>query len=162
MTEKNWIKRRFDYVEFDTKNIESILLFSLIWNIFEKGCCGNFAKINIHCKLIARNANLLEVEVVNMVWKYFLHRYIVNGRLSEFFISFEFNPNDNKAKVENILLKGNNASHAERVEALLRICFRLKNNLTHGIKDVGRLYAQNENFRQANILLMHVVERSGV
>ena len=89
MAEKDWIRRRFSYENFDTNKIESILLFSLIWNIFEKECCGNFAKINTHCELLAGKVNLLDPNVINTVWDYFYRRYVVYGKPSESFVSFQ-------------------------------------------------------------------------
>jgi len=51
-----------------------------------------------------------------------------------------------------------NPSCEEMIEALLKIAFRLRNNLFHGEKQIEKLYEQNENFKQINLLLMNLIE----
>jgi len=64
-----------------------------------------------------------------------------------------------KEKVKKILLRGDDATPQEKAEALIKIIFRLRNNLFHGEKDVGKLYEQNESFAYANQFLLNIVEK---
>ena len=71
-----------------------------------------------------------------------------DGETTSTFDSFEFKSGDKKDVVKRILLEGESSSNQEKMEALLRIAFRLRNNLYHGEKEVSKLYDQNENFKQ--------------
>ena len=59
-------------------------------------------------------------------------------------------------------MEGESSSNQEKMEALLRIAFRLRNNLYHGEKEVSKLYDQNENFKQINRLLMALIDAKGL
>ena len=50
-------------------------------------------------------------------------------------------------------------TNQEKLQSLLYIAFRLRNNLFHGSKEVEKLYEQNENFKQINSLLMVIIEQ---
>ena len=47
----------------------------------------------------------------------------------------------------------------DKIQSILYIAFRLRNNLYHGEKDVSTLYDQNENFKQINLFLMEVIDK---
>ena len=65
--------------------------------------------------------------------------------------------NDHRALVEKVL-KGQSTDDTEIVSAILIIVFRLRNNLFHGVKWSYGIRGQLENFRNANNVLMSVIE----
>jgi len=155
--EKKWLEDNKYYPTIDESRLTSIFYFALIWNLFEKNCCGGNAQINTHAPEIAdRYADkILELP---SIWTYFQTRYVHDGKTTDIFNSFTFKPRDKKNVVKKTLLADSTSSNQEKIETLLRIAFRLRNNLYHGEKDVSRLYDQNENFRQINSLLMALVD----
>jgi len=157
--EKQWLESNRYYGELDESKLTSIFYFTLIWNLFESECCNKFARIDIHPQQLAtKYSEGLDSSMMNEVWRHFQHRYIKKGKPSRLFKDFVFKSNDKKDWVEVVLKANDAASRQDKMEALLRIAFRLRNNLYHGEKDVRKLYEQNENFRQINRLLMALIE----
>jgi len=156
--EKMWLENNRYYPTLDESKLTSIFYFALIWNLFEKNCCGGNAHINRHAQEIADSYTEKIMEMLPSIWTHFQTRYVQYGKTTSIFDSFEFKPGDKKEKVKEALLANSTSSNQEKVNALLRIAFRLRNNLYHGEKDVSKLYDQNENFKQINRLLMALVD----
>jgi len=157
--ELKWIKKRYYYDNINEKRLKNIFYFTLIWNIFENECCNRDAKISTHPKEIAQNINGVSEQKINKIFDYFKNRYITNGTINEIFKSFSFDKNNTCNTYKKFVkekLKAQEVTLKEQIQALLYIAFRLRNNLYHGVKDVKKLYEQNENFRQINIFLMEV------
>lgn len=154
MTVTQWIKNRYTYTEFDGRKIKNILHFSLIWNIFERACCQCNAQIN-QSHSIAENLQHESIPSLDKTWIYFKNRYVENASLTTTFNSFIFKQNNGKETVERILLSAS-PSKKEKIEALLRIIFRLRNNLMHGEKEPQIFYEQDKNFKHANTFLMDI------
>ncbi|MDQ1340509.1 MAG: hypothetical protein QG567_1666 [Campylobacterota bacterium] len=163
MNEKKWIKSKYYYSELNNSKINSILYFGLIWSIFEDEVCVNNAKISKSKNLSLLLCPSLEhssKRKITTIWNYFVDRYVdVNGDINHIFQNFKFNLNDDKPFVENALKKRKKVSFEEKIEAILRIVFRLRNNLLHGEKDVLQLYGQNKNFQNANKFLILIIEK---
>lgn len=144
MNEKQWIINKYYYSELKDSKIKSILYFGVIWSVFEKEVCNNFAKIENSRNLALKLSSILDPKsktAISKIWNYFVKRYInTNGNTKQVFTNFKFNQNDDKSFVEYALKKQKNASYEEKIEATLRIVFRLRNNLLHGEKDVSQLY----------------------
>ena len=166
MTEKIWLETQQYYPTIEEDKLTSIFYFTLIWNLFEKECCGKFAKINTHPESLSQKLEpYLDVTLVDSIYKHFKNRYInSNNNETNLFTTFEFGQDQNaqniKTFVKNILLNSS-STRVEKIKALFYIAFRLRNNLYHGIKDVDKLYDQNENFKQINYLLRAAVENKG-
>ena len=156
--EKRWLKQNRQYTVLDESQLTSIFYFPLIWNIFEKECCGKHAYINQHPHEIAEKYATQCAEAVKQPWQHFHSRYFRYGQPTDAFRNFCFKSKDIKRDVKSILRHGNEASNQQKLEALLKIAFRLRHNLFHGEKDVNMLYGQNDNFRQANKLLMALID----
>lgn len=156
--EFDWLKKYKSYGEFSLAKISSILIFSYIWNIFEKDVCNKNAQIRNVSQYID---SLLYIEkrneVIDDLWNYFKNRYTDKNNFSDKFESFVFNDDCIKEKVKESLLN-TSATTTEKMETMLRIVFRLRNNLFHGEKDITRLYEQNELFYKANHLLTIVLD----
>lgn len=157
-SEKQWLEDNRHYATIEESKLTSIFYFTLIWNLFEKNCCNGNAQINIHAPKLAKSSAEKISAVLPSIWMHFQNRYIQNGETTASFDSFLFNTRDDKQMVKDSLLANEKASAQDKTEALLRIAFRLRNNLYHGKKDVDKLYEQNENFRQINLLLMALVD----
>jgi hypothetical protein len=164
MFEKEWFQSNRYYQNLDEKKLSSIFYFTLIWNLFEKELCNTFAHISTHPKAEAEKLHSdIDKQTLHAVFAYFKHRYITpDGHTNDLFDSFKFGQNSGDGQpFKEFVRQGlvNSApSDQEQLQALLYIVFRLRNNLYHGIKDVAKLYEQNENFKQANHLLVACLE----
>jgi len=162
-SEKKWLEGNRYYSALDESKLTSIFYFTLIWNLFEKELCGNDAAIRTHPKMVAEKySDALADKLVEEVYSHFLDRYVENGQITPLFNGFKFGRNAQDGQrykdfVSETLLSVE-ACRIKQVQALLYIAFRLRNNLYHGIKDVSKLYEQNENFRHINWLLMALID----
>lgn len=158
MTELEWLEKNRYYDGLDESKLKSIFYFSLIWNLYEKELCGKHGGIGTHPKKHARNlAEKMDQNILANIFDYFKNRYVINEQPTENFKTFEFKSEPIKNEVFECLSNAN-PSNEEKLKALLCIAFRLRSNLFHGTKDVEKLYEQNENFRQINLLLMNLIE----
>ncbi|MDP3777543.1 MAG: hypothetical protein CTY35_04835 [Methylotenera sp.] len=158
MPEKEWLANNRFYYPIDDAKLQSIFYFSLIWNIYEKELCNKDGRIGNHPNEHSKNyAGKVDQRLLSSVFEYFKNRYIASGQPTEQFITFEFKSELIKSEVLNCLTM-ENPSCEEMIEALLKIAFRLRNNLFHGEKQIEKLYEQNENFKQINLLLMNLIE----
>lgn len=159
MTELEWLQNNRYYHELDESKLKSVFYFGLIWNVYEKELCDQDGKIRQHSEDHSMIfAEKLNPNLLARVFGYFKNRYVSNNGLpTEHFKTFEFQIEHVKTEVYGYLSSAN-PSNRDKLKALLCIAFRLRNNLFHGIKDVDKLYEQNENFRQINLLLMNLIE----
>jgi len=157
--EKDVIAGLLSCSPIDEEKIRSILWFTLVWNLFEKECCNKKANINKHSDAYAKYPEKFDAQILSGTWGFFHDRYVSNEKVTDIFEIFEFRQGDKKEEVKRILLRGNDAIPSEKVETLLRIIFRLRNNLFHGEKDVEELYKQNETFAYANRFLLDIIEK---
>jgi len=162
MYEVEWLKERYHYSELKYSKISSILYFGIIWSIFEKNVFDNNATINqsgAKSSDLAMALNAQDKRKLTLIWNYFVDRYTENGVVKESFQYFRFHDNDRRDLVKRCLSKGAAANYPEKSEAIMRIVFRLRNNLLHGEKDVSNLYGQNNNFKYANKFLILCIEK---
>jgi hypothetical protein len=89
--------------------------------------------------------------------KHFVERYSDGIDLAPAFDELHLRTNDHPALVEKVVRR-QSSDDAEILSAVLIIVFRLRNNLFHGVKWSYGLRGQLENFRNANDLLMSVIE----
>jgi hypothetical protein len=87
--------------------------------------------------------------------KYFTQRYFdgVHLRLDE----LRLRPNDRKSLVEKVI-RGQASDDAETLSAVLIVVLRLRNNLFHGVKWTYGIKGQLDNFRNANNVLMSIID----
>ncbi|MCB5191801.1 hypothetical protein LG198_13765 [Methylobacillus arboreus] len=158
MIKKNWLEQNRFYYQIDGAKLHSIFYFILVWNIYEKELCGRDGKIRRHPKYHSEKYDQkVNQSLLDSVFNYFKNRYVLNGQPTYHFGTFEFNSEPIKSKVYGCLSSAD-PSNEEKLKALLFIAFRLINNLFHGEKQVEKLYEQNENFRQINMLLMNLID----
>ena len=163
MSEKQWLESNRYYPTIEEEKLKSIFYFSLVWNIFEKECCHKNASIGNHPKNLADNlSNNIDSNLLNEIFQYFQNRYIENGDVNDIFNSFDFGREPASTTYKNFVkdrLLKEETTNQEKLQSLLYIAFRLRNNLFHGIKNVEELYKQNKNFKQINSLLMVIIEQ---
>ena len=157
MNEIEWVKNFLQYPDLDECKIINIYRFTLIWNLFETKCCNKDAKISKVSEYLENTELNFSSQIILKVWKHFKTRYVKNNDISDSFNSFEFKNDSIKESVKTILKK-ENPTLSEKLDSLLKICFRLRNNLYHGEKAVEKLYQQNKNFEMANTFLMELIE----
>lgn len=136
--EIEWFKKDRGYYEFDSEKLTSIFYFTLIWNLFEKTfekVKGKGVNIKDSPDIARKYASKINTDILQICWEYFLKRYIENGQPKTVFNDFKFNTGDNKAQVIKTL-QTDDPIGEEKLEAMLRIIFRLRNNLYHGEKEI--------------------------
>jgi hypothetical protein len=102
----------------------------------------------------------LEAGLYDAELAYFRNRYFADGALTYHFPHLNLRPSDHPDLVQAVIKGANNAPR-DRMLALLMIVWRLRNNLFHGAKWAYGLRDQLDNFRQANSVLMRLLERHG-
>lgn len=166
-SEKKWFEQNWEHGELDESKIESIFYFTVIWPIFERKLCRKKAQMKKDSISLASDYHsILDRGVLNRVFTHFRSRYLyIGGSPTDIFNAFVFdlsgdNTTKNKYKEEVLTTLGvENPGSEEKLRALLYISFRLRNNLYHGEKETEKLYSQNENFRQVNMLLLEIIKK---
>ena len=143
----------------DREQVQCITSFSLLWNLFEGHYCNQRASIRAFEAMVTRIAEkgVLSPSRFDEHINYFKLRYISGEQLNTLFQGLCFRPNDRKDLVENVLL-GKNNDIKDIVLSLIIIVYRLRNNLFHGIKSLHEINGQVDNFKNANGILMKVIE----
>jgi len=143
----------------DREQVQCITSFSLLWNLFEGHYCNQRASIRAFEAMVTSIAEkgILSLSYFDEHINYFKLRYISGEQLNTLFQGLCFRPNDRKDLVENVLL-GKNNDIKDIVLSLIIIVYRLRNNLFHGIKSLHEINGQVDNFKNANGILMKVIE----
>lgn len=140
----------------------AIIDFSLLWSLFEARILDTHGSAQRICDAIQcwedqRNLNAGEYDDE---FAYFQNRYFSEGQFTDHFAHLNLRQNDCPDLVEGVL-QGVRDSPVERVSAVFIIIWRYRNNLFHGPKWQYHLQGQEENFRNANSVLMKALERHG-
>lgn len=160
-SEIEWINHYFENKACLTRDeIDSVLYFSLIWNIFEGIVCNKNATINSFEKAVnnLQSHGKLQLSDFEQFLSYFKVRYTTKGIVNQRFRHLKFRQNDREALVSDVLA-GNEKDPVNNLLAMLIIIYRYRNNLFHGVKSVKTMPGQRDNFRVANQLLMAFLER---
>jgi hypothetical protein len=161
MTVNNWLRQNYSFQNEMLEEIENISYFTLVWGVFEQKCCGGFAKIAEHPEQLSTELDICS-ELLTSTFEYFKIRYITTECTENLtFVNFKFgvsaSPLSYKNKVKTVLCK-QIPTKKEKIEALLYISFRLRNNLYHGEKEITSLIEQDENFSVINEFLIALIE----
>jgi len=145
----------------DSKTLEPILSFTLIWNLFEKVVCNqNCSMSSIETNVTTANEQkLLEAEDFLCILKFFQVWYMDDGdidQLSGYLLSDH--RHNNKIILLQKVLQGKTTTIKEVVSSLLFIAYRMRNNLFHGEKNIFTLDTQLDLFRAANCLLARYLD----
>ncbi len=137
---------------FRPEDIQNVMGFSILWNIFESVFCdkqANMCKINA---AIDKHISEIHFEKVQSIFHYYHGRYQDNDRLDKLKLK-----NSDKTLVRNVL-NNNYKDKNNRIKFIMAIIYRYRNNLFHGEKDIVKITLQEENFKHANRFLMHFIE----
>ena len=159
LVEKEWLEKNIFSSQLDERKLKHIFYFPILWNIFEKKLCHNNAQIRKY-KKISQSIynNKINMTNISEIYNYFKDRYVKD---ENHFLKLNFRDNNNTE--QNIKqeiterFKKSEIANIEKIEVILCIAFRIRNNLFHGIKEVKKLYEQNENFKQINQFLIYIL-----
>ncbi len=156
-----WINNYFAMAGLVNKdNIDSVLYFSLLWNMFEGIVCSKNATIAVMERAVKNldRRGVLRQEDFKPYLEYFVTRYTTEGTVNPRFAQLNFRHNDREQLVKDVL-EGVESDLHKVVLAILIIVYRYRNNLFHGEKAVERLQDQVDNFKTANRVLMTFMDR---
>lgn len=133
-----------------------IFNFAMIWNLFEDRCMGNFARISEVNNFIESLISIDNLEV-NAIFDYFKDRYKVVDNIYNI-ESLLWRSNENTYR-DFVIEKFRNTqcSHQDKIQAVLYIIFRLRNNLFHGEKNIAIINEQKRTFVLVNKFLMDLI-----
>ncbi|QRQ59797.1 hypothetical protein [Sphingobacterium multivorum] len=147
------------------EGISRIRNFLLLWNLLEDVTLGkdaNIAKIRHLVDQIHQNVPLVAGEFDEFV-DYFSKRYFDPTGQSPYSLDglkFRSGANDQGAKAEvKAVLTKSEQNPVMVLKALLIICYRFRNNLFHGEKQLVILDGQINNFIVANNILKLILEK---
>jgi hypothetical protein len=138
---------------------DAIRDFAFLWSLYEGtilDTAGN-AKAIIDSVTLLKNSGKLSLEPLRPAIKHFLVRYYDETDFTYAFHELHLRRNDHRELVEKVI-RGQSSDDAEVLSAALIIVFRLRNNLSHGVKWSYEIKGQLENFQNANDLLISVME----
>lgn len=152
----DWLNRRLGttFSEMDLVNIKN---FTLIWSFFEHAYFDSNFKIQ-KLQVLMNDFNTFDLKIFQPQLNYFIDRYVQNGEFTSRFIRLNLRPRDKQELVEAVLL-GNAQNPNDVIMAIIIIIFRFRNNLFHGLKDLGLMDQQSDNFKNANDFLIKFMDR---
>jgi hypothetical protein len=138
---------------------EAIMDFSLLWSLYEGTILNAVGNANAIIRAVTslKNSGRLSLESSRPAINHFLERYYDGTDFTHAFHELHLRGNDHSALVEKVV-RHHASDDAEILSAVLIIVFRLRNNFFHGVKWSYGISGQLENFRNANELLMSVIE----
>lgn len=133
--------------------------FSLLWSLFEGEVLNAAANVNMIEQTVCRwsQAGVLTTQTFAAAAAYFKERYYADGAFTYRFDRLYLERSGNPQVVRNVL-SGQDAALESTVSALLFIVFRYRNNLFHGEKWEYQLQEQEQNFSNANEVLVRAIE----
>lgn len=162
-----WVRRYFPHLD-QAQQIDAILSFSLIWNLFEARICDKFASVNTIRNKVDRadSTGALLRDDYEPYLNYFRHRYGPEGvgaldALAPTGPEQRRNVRDANASVRAVIegvFQDPHPRTADMVNALLLIAYRVRNNFFHGGKNLQDLPHQVELFRVVNGLLSTIID----
>ena len=139
----------------DRNKVQPILDFTLLWNLFELKFCNKKCKTNEISKLVG-NIHINNEEKIDNIFNYFRDRYIKYDKTNSKFDKLNFKFIGSDSLKENITY---NLIHSKnKLETILHIIYRFRNNLFHWEKGVSFINYQIENFNYANNFLYLILE----
>ena len=162
-----WVRRYFPHLD-QAQQIDAILSFSLIWNLFEARICDKFASVpTIRNKVDrANNSGALRRDDYEQYLNYFRNRYGPEGAGSLEALAPTGPEQRRRVREANApvraviegVFQDPNPHTADMVNALLLIAYRVRNNFFHGSKNLQDLPHQVELFRVVNSLLSTFID----
>jgi hypothetical protein len=146
------------FVRLSSQEREAIKDFTLLWSFYEGMILNTAGSADAIIRTVdlLKESGRLDLEPFRPAIKYFTERYFDGTHLTGF-RELHLRRNDHASLVERVIC-GQPAEDAEILSAVLIIVLRLRNNLFHGVKWSYGIKGQLENFRNANKVLMSVIE----
>lgn len=141
---------------------QAILHFALLWSFFEARAMHTSGSSKRIRKLANSWGSSGQIDLNDFAapLEYFRQRYSDNGQPTAYFSSLYLRKSDSPGLVQAVL-RGDSATPAETLAALLIVVFRLRNNLFHGTKWAYGIQDQLANFEYANAVLMNALAIGG-
>jgi hypothetical protein len=157
---EDWLTRYAPgYATLRQPEREAIAYFCLLWSLFEAQQMANDANAKRICNQVRQweLKGALDAQLFEGPLGYFRNRYFSPNGFTYHFYDLNFRPPDQRPVVERVL-SGSSHNVGDIVIALLLIIYRLRNNLFHGVKWGDELREQEQNFKNANQVLMRALE----
>ena len=157
-----WVRSRLrDAPTLQPVTLHAVAGFALIWNLFEGLVRDHRANVAQFERVVGRIGYSAELEnAINDCLAFYRFRYVADGAVNTRFDGLHLRPNDRRPHVE-ATLKGEIASPADKMLAILIIAYRIRNNLFHGLKSVHSWDDQAANIAHAARVLSLAIEASG-
>lgn len=162
----NCVTKNSSSTQLNSIEIENVLHFSLLWNIFEdvfwtrsnspRNPNDAFSLRKVH-SVVEANANKLDESIITPIFCYFHNRYQDNKKFKA--LKFRHNEKETEDKLLSMLSSAVNINLNHKAYFISSIIYRFRNNLFHGEKQMIKISLQEENFQNANEFLMHFIEK---
>jgi len=152
----DWINHYLNS-ELKMEEINSILLFTIYWNVLEHYKCDDKFSIKRIMELVSEYK--LKKEDYNEYYIYFKEKYFFGYGIDSFVESLKFRNNGDKDFLK-ITLASEDPTAEQVIGSLFLIIQRLRNNLFHGIKEARFLSEQERNFTVANEAIATFLENT--
>jgi hypothetical protein len=162
MLAAEWIKENIsESTSLSNESLSSVSSFTLMWAVFE---ASESDPIHNMVTQIERLANRVANEnphigFLDDIFQFWQNRYIENNAKGYRFEHLGFCEQKQEDLVF-LVLTGQNVKLADKIQALLLITYRFRNNLFHGNKDITLLEDQTENLKNASLVLQRVMKFS--
>lgn len=159
-----WLQNRVGVEALPGAAFDAAMKFALLWMYFEGQACGaeaNSKRLRDFAKdLYSRKLDQLRGQL-DGPWRFFRARYGDVQKDPERFIRRlgepkRIKPEDQQAIIH--ALAQDELDEVDKAIGLLLICFRIRNNLFHGTKQVQTLHQQQELFAQVSYVLTALIE----
>jgi len=148
-------------------DIQNILAFTMLWNLYEDLFWTRNSDNTNHSayslgealKTIKNKKDKLSEDIINPIFCYFYHRYQDEVKFNQLKFRDKGADNEARKKLENMINSSIEHSKSDKLEFIMAIVFRYRNNLFHGEKQLIKIKYQEENFEYANKFLMHIIEK---
>lgn len=149
---EEWIKLNFkDKVNNETY-IE-VLYFPIIWHIFEKEITDTKYSTQ---KALRKIENKIDVLILQNI---FINvKDYINNKFDIEYAYYSFHFRENDISLDKFLKLFNTTLIEEKLEFLLWISYRVRNNMFHGIKEISELDYQLNLFKNLNQFLIACIE----
>tara|TARA_E500000305_G_scaffold87087_1_gene73497 strand:+ start:391 stop:894 length:504 start_codon:yes stop_codon:yes gene_type:complete len=165
MTEaKEWLKKKStEFRCLCADDLSAITDFFFLWSLFEFKILKTNANVAFICAEVSawEASKQIDATMFKDELAYFCHRYYAEGSFTGSFNNLNFGKSDRECLVRDVISK-NNEDPKDCLSAALIIVYRYRNNLFHGGKWEYNLKGQLDNFRNANSILMKVMDEWGL
>lgn len=162
-----WLQKYFEKAGLANEpKLPNLKDFVFLWMIFEGNLCGSEANIPKLKNIVSNldNNNKLEIDKLRSIFNYFRDRYLEDGRTNSKFDGLKFRTRGGDIVAKELVkntLEVDNPAEKDIADSLLIIVYRFRNNMFHGIKTLGKIVSQEENFHYLNKILIHFLTQSG-